>query len=202
MSKCNIYSQNFESDINRSTMFVDISKLRRILSAYNPVLSGIWQPIVITPSNTNIDNVDPLVEAGLGQLDAFSPCNCQDSQIESLNAGFYQDSAASSLDCEYCGAHTAEWNLYDSDGNSSADFSVGAGGFSANCCNGACDVRMQNDDFITKVPLLHHGYISGPSFLAQKTSPREIYKSTLLIGRVSLVLLISKYLYHPIIPLV
>lgn len=161
MSKCNIYSQNFESDVNRSTMFVDISKLRRILSGYNPVLSGIWQPIVITPSNTNIDHVDPLVEAGLGQLDAFSPCNCQDSQIESLNAGFYQDSAASSLDCEYCGSHTAEWNLYDSDGNSSADFSVGAGGFSANCCNGACDVRMQNDDFITKVPLLHHGYISG-----------------------------------------
>ena len=159
MAECSIFNKDFYSD-SKSKVF-SFKKVQNLIPAFNSAESGVWHPIVIKNEDSSAKFCDPLVEAGLDNITAFSPCNCADNQIAAVNSAFYRDTKTANLNCDYCGDHTVEWQLYDVNGASSADVLGDEGKFQADCCGGGCDVRFKNDDFLPKIPLLNQSYMSG-----------------------------------------
>jgi len=161
MSICTIFNKSLRDDA-AGTPIIDTKNLSKVIPSYNSSTSGIWKPLVVYSSQNKAKYCDPLIQAGLDNVSSFDPCNCSDAQITSLGAGFYSDYKEANLDSSYCGAYSKEWKLYDADTGQSSEDVLGANGvFTANCSNGACDVRFKVDDFIAKVPVLNQSYISG-----------------------------------------
>lgn len=158
MSDCAIFNKTLVLDANldANDIVIDISKLRGLLGEFDPDQSGLWQPIVIKQASSNAQYCQPLVMAGLGASSSFAPCDCSDTELDTVTGdqlGAFQDS---NLSCDYCGdSSVATWNLIDQDGEKSPDLKAGG------CCSGACDTRMKRDDYLPKIPILNQSYITG-----------------------------------------
>lgn len=157
--KCNIFNKPLTLDIvNYNNINVNTSWLNSLIPAYNSELSGVWRPIIISMSQSQTNYVEPLYPARNKASTAFSPCNCQDSQINS--DPLYQEESIIGL-CDYCNNSNAEenaptkWRLWDDEGNASPRE------HDTSCCGGGCDVMFKVDDYIPKIPYLNHSYITG-----------------------------------------
>ena len=152
MGCCDIYKKDFFQDISDlDSCTVDSSKLVSLIPSYNPLLSGIWRPIFIEASKSNINYVEPFIRARSESV-AVNPCNC-------INAGDTYDEIdveKTSLDCSYCqdpnSPHSFTWSLTDTSGHKSPNIY-------ASCCSGACDTRTYKDDYLAKLPVLNSTYI-------------------------------------------
>ena len=158
MGDCAVFNKSLVLDANldAANISIDISKIRSLIGDYETETSGLWQPIIISTSQSSAIYCEPLIMAGLGTASSFSPCNCSDAGLNNVTDSQFEDFQDSSLSCNYCGDSSVEsWNLVDANGEKSSDLKAGG------CCSGACDIRMKKDDYIPKIPVLNHSYISG-----------------------------------------
>lgn len=156
MKQCDIFNKPFTLDIiDTNNIDVNINWLNSVVPAFDAIFSGVWRPIVINMSQSQTSYVEPLYPARNKASTAFSPCNCEDAQINSNP--LYQEESIIGI-CDYCdptGETSSKWRLWDDQGNSSPrehDIS---------CCNGGCDVMFKVDDYIPKIPYLNHSYVTG-----------------------------------------
>jgi hypothetical protein len=137
-------------DLNDSNIIINISWLRSLIPGYNPINSGIWQPVFVS---VGAQDCEPLIRAKTGPVSSYSVCDCSDS---SVNPATVEDILTESSLCSYCGNdYGISWKLYDDSGASSLRL------YSGTCCGGACDTRFKSDDYIPKIPVLNHSYITG-----------------------------------------
>lgn len=139
-------------DLNSDSISIDLAWLSDLIPEYSAVDSGIWKPVFVKPGVSQADDCDPLIKAMSSQVSSFDVCNCSD---ESINSETIENILAESPICNYCGDYETSWQLYDEDGNASPR------AYSGNCCGGACDTRFKSDDYIPKIPVLNHSYITG-----------------------------------------
>lgn len=166
MGCCNIYNKSFIIDANLDKATVDISKLKDLVPAYSENISGIWRPIVIQTSNSTLNKVDFLRQAGDSTaVFPFNPLNCESPSAQSYSALI----ETGSFDCDYCKQmnpvdYSSSWYLKDSKGDirqsldqlgNPYDYQ-----FVSDCCTGACDTRVRPDDFVPKVPVLNQNYLN------------------------------------------
>lgn len=153
MSCCSIFNKSFLSDADFTTAVIDITSLTTLLSPFDQKTSGLWKPLVINNKHSTIKYGDLLSQADSTLNAAFNPCSCSPiitnyDEIESLD----------SFRCSYCSSlennesHVVSWKLKDIQGNESYKLS-------SNCCNGACDIRMDKDDYLPKIPTLNQKYL-------------------------------------------
>lgn len=141
---CNIFNSNFLDQINFNELNsnqLDLSGIRILMSGYNDSISGIWQPIVM--SGSNIKFVDPLIQVNTSFNKQFEPCNCNNSQLISLNKNFYNNNQEQDLNAPYC---CGAGDPFIEDGKVFIK---------------SCDIKLHNDDFLPKVPVLNQSYVSG-----------------------------------------
>lgn len=159
MGCCDIYNQSFYNDISNldSTTvpgnFPKLSQLRSLFKGFEPGMSGIWQPAIILPGQSSINYVD-IFRRSESVDTILDPCNCSD--INEEDAPFEEQM----LDCEYCNKtdpinNTVEWSIADSKTGKSF------GPITSTYCEGANDVRMYPDDYLTKLPVLNNTYLTG-----------------------------------------
>lgn len=152
---CEIFTKPLIQDIpNINDGSFSLAWLRERIPTYSSNMSGIWQPIWITPTSSNTQNISPLYPVRSNRSPDFAPCNCSDSQINP--DPLYEDSSLLGL-CSYCNptGQLGSWRLYDSQGNQSPRT------YPISCCNGGCDTMLKADDYIPKIPYLNHAYITG-----------------------------------------
>jgi hypothetical protein len=166
MGCCYIFNKSFLMDADIDSATIDLTQLSNLIPAYSEDTSGIWRPIIIKDSNTNLNKVDFLMEAGdtLASI-PFNPLNCS-PQVGTSYSALLENG---SFDCEYCKKttptnHNTTWSLKDSDGNlrqvlNNQGFRV-THTYSSDCCSGACDTRVRPDDFIPKIPVLNQNYLN------------------------------------------
>jgi len=176
MAQCVQYDNNYSNNIKK--LSTDISFVKAIINSNNSMTEGVWYPIVIyKKENEAVDcdllhkRKDSIAEIDKNYLNIYGVDKCQSKNIEYFDILTIEDSAAiqksrffdganveygyNPLNCSYCGTHSRTWRLIDEQGNISD-------AYQADCCGGACDVRMNEDDYIPKIPLLNHHYYTDP----------------------------------------
>ncbi len=166
MGCCNIYNKSFIIDANLDKATIDISRLKDLVPAYSENISGIWRPIVIQTSNSTLNKVDFLRQAGDSTaVFPFNPLNCESPSAQSYSALI----ETGSFDCDYCNKmspidYQSSWYLKDSEGNIRQALDQLGNPYNyqfvSDCCAGACDTRVRPDDFIPKVPVLNQNYLN------------------------------------------
>jgi hypothetical protein len=149
---CEIFDKDLIADVidlNNPNITIQLGWLRDRFPSMH--LSGIWRPIYAYPNNDNV-LVSPLMPARTRGASLFTPCDCSDG---SINTDPITEQIEESNLCSYCGDYQVEWRLYDANEQASPRT------HSANCCSGACDVRFRTDDYLPKIPVLNHAYITG-----------------------------------------
>lgn len=152
---CNIFKKSLSSDIsNINSISFNINWLSGLIPAYDANLSGIWQPVWVSDTRSQTSGVELLYPARNKASRSFSPCNCQDSQINP--DALYQEESSLGL-CSYCGNPPTgtKWRLYDNNSNASPRQ------YDTSCCSGGCDTMLKVDDYIPKIPYLNYAYITG-----------------------------------------
>lgn len=150
---CEIFDKDLISDVidlDGPSIAMNLSWLRELIGA-GPHLSGVWRPVYTYPNQNNV-LVSPLMSARTRGASFFTPCDCSDS---SINMDPITEQIEESSLCSYCGDYAVQWRLYDINGASSPRAHSGT------CCSGACDVRFKTDDYLPKIPVLNHAYITG-----------------------------------------
>jgi len=149
---CCIYSDSFynnilniEENINSNSIQVNTELLSSLIPAFNPEISGVWQPIVIKFQNINKFG-DILVKPKF-DFSPLNPCNCKDISTD-------QDFSQKNLDCEYCNKtqpinHSVTWTISDTRNDKTYP-----GNFVSSYCEGGRDVRSYPDDYLSKIPSL------------------------------------------------
>jgi len=142
---CEIFNYKLLQDAQISSATIHISFLEDLTEPYDPKMSGIWQPLVIKPEQTDIDHRELLSSAGDDLTPIFNPCSCNNgifSQgtgiLDIYNAQDFSSTPNIEIDSAYCGT-CQDAGKIDSE----------------------CQVRSQKDDYIPKIPYLYQGYISG-----------------------------------------
>lgn len=180
MADCVQYDSDYIHSIDKNSMGLDINFVEAIINQdYNlDKVEGVWYPIVITSSDNQAEYCD-LLHKSKETIDNFDKYyaniygkdKCQSSDVGSFNILSIGDNIVASrsrffdgedveyiynaLDCLYCGSYSKSWQLIDKDGNTSDEYA-------ADCCGGACDVRMNENDYIPKIPLLNQHYYTEP----------------------------------------
>jgi len=150
---CSIFRKSLIADIKDINIKdFDISWLSSMIPGYKPGLSGVWQPIWVAGTNSSIEYVEPLIKPRTGPSPTFNPCNCTDG---SINPQDIEDQVTDYNRCNYCGTYSTSSSLIDNRKQRSPR------SYTFDCCNGACDTRFKNDDFIQKIPVLNQSYITG-----------------------------------------
>jgi hypothetical protein len=153
MSCCSIFNQSFLSNADFSTAVVDIAKLKSFIPSFDENTSGLWKPIVIYSRNSTMKYGDLLSQPDSTLNPSFNPCSCS-TVINSYDEVESEDT----FRCSYCSSldgnknHKVSWRLKDLDNNVSSTLS-------SVCCSGACDIRMDKDDYLPKVPILNQKYL-------------------------------------------
>ena len=138
---CEIFTKNLLRDADKSSMSIaDYADTLRnnLMEPYQDSISGLWLPIVITPSDSSIDHCELLAQPFAENVKKFNPCECSDEQIFGLEISDLEEFPDLSLECEYC---------------NTCDDPCGE--------DTTCEVRMNNDDWTPKIRYLHQGYITG-----------------------------------------
>lgn len=154
MSCCSIYNKSFLADANLDTAQIEISKLKSLIGSFDTPNSGLWKPIVIQNSLSTITYGDPLTQPDSTLNSSFNPCSCSPTI-----ASYDEIETNDSFRCSYCSSvpsntnHSISWKLKDTNNNESSTLV-------SNCCNGACDVRMDKDDYLPKIPVLNQKYLN------------------------------------------
>lgn len=150
---CTIFKKTLFSDSEISDFEIDDSLLSSLIPPFNASYSGIWRPIIIKSEDSTTEYTEILHRAETEQ-GFFDPCNCSSAGIQTF------DTEAEELDCSYCttsvgNSHSiAEWRITDQISGKSVK--VGK----AECCEGACDVRITKDDYLAKLPVLNSTYLT------------------------------------------
>lgn len=160
MAQCTIFNKSLllDSDLTNSGIIIDIAKITALLNSFKPSTSGLWQPLIIKSSDSNTIYSEPLRVAGSGISSSFTPCDCNNNSLDLVSdnqLGSFEDYTIS---CNYCGSPNSSltaWTLKDKQNNNSPTLT------NISCCHGACDVRMKKDDYVPKIPVLSHSYITG-----------------------------------------
>lgn len=163
MSCCTIFNNPFYKDIknidaiaSNDTYFPKLNKIVSIIQSslkpFAPEISGVWFPVVIKGTDTDINNVHILRRSVLEST--LNPCNC--NPINEDTTPFEQQV----LDCEYCNKtgvinNTKQWSIRDENTGKSY------GPITSTHCSGANDVRMYPDDYLTKLPSLSNTNLTG-----------------------------------------
>ena len=163
MSCCTIFDNPFYKDLkdidaiaSNDTYFPKLNKIIEIIQSsiqpFTSEISGVWLPVVIKIADIDINNVNILRQSILES--SINPCNC--SPINEDTTTFEEQV----LDCEYCNKtgvinNTKQWSI--SDENTSKSY----GPITSTRCNGANDVRMYPDDYLTKLPSLSNACLTG-----------------------------------------
>ena len=156
MSCCNIYNRPLLFDTDYSNASIDISKLSRLIPAYNVDTSGIWLPVIIKPTDSNLTKTDILSQAGSSVTSSFDPFNCA-----ALPDNYDTLETDNNLICNYCdttSSYSKNWQLKDTDNNVrqiTIHGQLEPQYVTSNCCNGACDTMMKKDDYLPKIPTLN-----------------------------------------------
>jgi len=154
---CNIFKKSLSLDVaDTNSIVFNTSWLSSLIPEYSTDLSGIWQPIWVSSNQSLTTGVEALYPARATASKSFSPCNCDDRQINP--DPLYQEESVMGL-CSYCGSPPTgiKWKLYDDNGNASPRE------YDTSCCGGGCDTMFKVDDYIPKIPYLNHAYITGLS---------------------------------------
>lgn len=154
---CNIFKKSLSLDVsNTESIDFNIAWLSGLIPAYSSHLSGIWQPVWVSSSQSQTSGIEILYPARTTASKSFSPCNCEDGQINP--DPLYQEESSLGL-CSYCGTPPTgiKWKLYDNNGNRSSRE------YDTSCCAGGCDTMFKVDDYIPKIPYLNPAYITGLS---------------------------------------
>ena len=145
---CEIFTKKLLQDAKFSSASIDTSFVRSLTNDYDPAMSGLWQPLVVTPDDTDINYRELLSSAGDDLTPSFNPCNCS-NDIFSDTPGL---------------KHPTVQDIYNSqDFSSTVDAEIDSS--YCNTCAGAgtanseCEIRSKKDDYIPKIPYLHQGYI-------------------------------------------
>jgi hypothetical protein len=158
---CSIYKKSLFLDAKIETFNIETSWLKNLIPSFEARTSGLWLPIIIKPSNSNIEYTDIFTRAESEQ-GLFDPCNC------SISENTVDDPENDQTYCSYCSTDInnsysiGTWKLTDK--LSGKNVSVGA----ATCCDGACDVRISKDDYLAKLPSMNSSYLKQPYDLKYK----------------------------------
>ena len=190
MADCIQYNSDYVSSVDVNSISLDIDFIEDIISQDNidyvgsansspTKVTGVWYPIVITSKENEAKYCDLLQKSKETNKDfdkyysiTYGKDKCQSSDVGSFNILDISDNLVASksrffdgedveyiynaLDCSYCGYAGTEWRLIDDQGNQSPQ------SYTADCCGGACDVRMNENDYIPKIPLLNYHYYNEP----------------------------------------
>lgn len=158
MSCCNIYNRSLYSNIDYSTQpSIDLSKLMSLIPAKDDTNNGVWQPIYITPEQSDIKWTEILSSPNLDINTIFNPCNCQPGPIDDYGALV----ESNALKCDYC---------LEPKGTGIPPFSgfviQKVGGTESpkkliDFCSGVLDSRTKLDDILPKIPKLNQKYIKA-----------------------------------------
>lgn len=149
-SCCSIFKKELFQDIKDISSFsLKTQWLSGLIPSFDSKTSGVWLPIIIKENQSKIEFTNIL--SIQRDADYFNPCNCVGA-----NSLLSEDFQEKSLDCSYCNDsnYSISWNLID---NASDTKAVG---MTTSCCEGACDVRMFRDDYLTKLPVLNNRYLT------------------------------------------
>lgn len=150
---CSIFRKPLIADIRETDIRdFNIFWLSSMIPKYSSGLSGLWQPIWVSGTNSDIEYVEPLIKPRTGPSPTFNPCNCADG---SINPQDIEDQVTDYNRCNYCGTYSISSSLIDSKKQKSPR------SYTFDCCNGACDTRFKNNDFIQGIPVLNQSYITG-----------------------------------------
>ena len=161
MSCCNIYNRPLLFDVNYNDASIDISRLRSLIPPFNAETSGIWLPIIVKPTNSNLTKADILSQAGSSVTSSFDPFNCAP---EPDNYDILETD--NNLICNYCdttSSYSKSWQLRDTNNNVrqiTVNGQLQDQYITSNCCNGACDTMMKKDDYLPKIPTLNQNRIN------------------------------------------
>ena len=140
---CEIFTDKLLQDAKLSSASIETSFITSLTNSYTPEMSGIWQPLVIKPDQTDIDHRELLSSAGDDLTPEFNPCSCNNNifgngtgVLDIYNSQDFSSTPNIEIDSSYCNT---------CDGAGSAD--------------SKCEVRSQKDDYIPKIPYLYQGYI-------------------------------------------
>lgn len=156
MSCCNIYNRPLLFDTDYNSASIDISRLSRLIPAFNVDTSGLWLPIIIKPGDSTLTKTDILSQAGSSVASSFDPFNCAP---ESDNYDVLETD--NNLICNYCdptSSYSKSWQLKDTNNNVrqvTINGQLQPQYITSNCCNGACDTMMKKDDYLPKIPTLN-----------------------------------------------
>ena len=190
MADCIQYNSDYVSSVDVNSISLDIDFIEDIISQDNidyvgsansspTKVTGVWYPIVITSKDNEAKYCDLLQKSKETNKDfdkyysiTYGKDKCQSSDVGSFNILDISDNLVASksrffdgedveyiynaLDCSYCGYAGTEWRLIDDQGDQSPQ------SYTADCCGGACDVRMNENDYIPKIPLLNYHYYNEP----------------------------------------
>lgn len=153
-------------DADLDSASINIDNLKELIPEYTEDTSGIWQPIIIKSNDSTLNKVDFLMQAGdETQPISFSPLSCSPA----VGSSYSYLQSNSSFSCDYCkimepvNFNSQPWQLKDSQGNTREVLDQFGNRIPAyiisDCTNGACDTRMQLDDFVPKIPVLNQNYL-------------------------------------------
>jgi len=154
MGCCSIFNKSLFSDVNIENLDCNIDSLKKFIRSYDDSISGLWLPIIIKPDQ-KAEYGELLSPARTTINNPFDPCNC----VSDISNDYNELESDTAFNCSYCLSmlptnFSKSWKLKDTDGNESTQ------SFIADCTSGACDTRMQKDDYLAKIPYINQKYIN------------------------------------------
>lgn len=159
MSQCYIYNKSFFNNIDHSSgLIINLDKLKELIPEKDATNDGIWQPIIITPNQSDTKWTEILSSPNTDIDTSFNPCNCIPTTTTSED---YESLVTSNvLHCDYCldargtGNIPFSGTITNSITNAVAPYRV------IDLCSGVLDSRTLVDDILPKIPKLNQKYIT------------------------------------------
>ncbi len=157
MNQCYIYNKSFFSNIDYSNeLTINLDKLKELIPEKDATNDGIWQPIIITPEQSDTKWTEILSSPNTDIDTSFNPCNCSPTTSED-----YESLVTSNvLHCDYCLDARGTGNIPFSGTITNSRTNAVAPYRAINSCSGVLDSRTLVDDILPKIPKLNQKYIT------------------------------------------
>lgn len=157
MSQCYIYNKSFFNNIDHSSeLIINLDKLKELIPEKDATNDGIWQPITITPDQSDTKWTEILSSPNTDIDTFFNPCNC----IPTTSEDYESLVTSNVLHCDYCLDARGTGNIPFSGTITNSRTNAVAPYKAIDSCNGVLDSRTQIDDILPKIPKLNQKYIT------------------------------------------